>query len=160
MLRSLIKAAFLRGSIALAATPAAPVLADSGPSQVLYIFPGVRDTGDNTTTGIATVVLCFSFSPIQETLQFTVRDFGGRVAATATLGMTQFQTATIVTHQVNIYVSDQVLATGSVGQGVLGITATSANIVCTAQVVDAGAAVPNGIDLHGTRFNPISGSQE
>ena len=46
-----------------------------------------------------------------------------------------------------------------IGEGVIGVSATSSNRVCTAQVIDASARVPNGIDFHGAGFNPIAGTQ-
>jgi hypothetical protein len=155
--RSLI--GIVLGSIGLAASPA-PAHADSGPQQVLYLFPGVTDNGGNGGSGVATAIHCFTFSPGSETMQFIVRRFDGTVVANSTLVVTQFHTYTIVTHINEVYISDLVLFTGTVAQGVVGISATSSNIVCTAQVIDASATVPNGIDLHGTRFNPIPGSQE
>ncbi len=47
-----------------------------------------------------------------------------------------------------------------VEQGFIGIQATSPAMVCTAHVLDAAATVPNGIDLHGVRYNAVAGSQE
>ena len=155
--RSLIKTTILLASIA---SVAAPAFADSGPQQVLYIFPGATDSGSAADTGVATVFHCFSFSPVQETVQMVVRNFNGTILKNTTLAITQFQTLTVVTHATNLYPMTSELLTGELDHGVLGISATSSNIVCTAQVVDASATVPNGIDLHGTRFNPISGTQE
>ena len=154
--RSLAKTAVLLGSITLAATPVTPALAaTTDPFQVLYIFPGVLNAG-----GVATVVHCFSFSPTAETIQYTVRNSNGTIAANTTIIINQFQTKTATTQAVVLYFSDLSFGTGIVNQGALGISATSPNIVCTAQVIDASVSVPNGIDLHPTRFNPISGSQE
>lgn len=158
---SLIKTAAVLGSIALAATPVVPALAAPGaPTQVLYVFPGVRDDGGGASTGVATVVHCFSFSSTTESIGFIVRDNAGTVVANAEINIASFQTATAVTHVTDLYPQDAVLNTGSVGRGVLGIAATSTNMVCTAQVIDAGAFVPNGIDLHGLRLNPLPGTQE
>jgi hypothetical protein len=157
--RSLINTAVLLGPIALTATSAAPALADSGPSQGLYIFPGVTDSGGANFTGVATAVHCFSFSPVQETIQYVARKSDGTIVANTTQSIGSFGSLTMVTKGIAIYGSIS-LQTGSIQQGVFGIAATSTNIVCTAQVMDAGATVPNGIELHGTRFNPISGSQE
>jgi hypothetical protein len=156
--RSLIKTAVMLGSIALGTV--APALAVSGPMQVLYIFPGVTDTGGASRTGVATAVHCFSFSPNQETIQYVVRDFQGAQATNAQSIVNQFQTVTAVTRISALYSEDISFSVGVIDQGVLGISATSTNIVCTAHIIDASATVPNGIDLHGTRFNPISGSQE
>ena len=155
--RATLKTAIVVGSIALGISPA---FADSGPQQVLYIFPGATDSGSAADTGVATVFHCFSFSPVQETVQMVVRNFNGTILKNTTLAITQFQTLTVVTHATNLYPMTSELLTGELDHGVLGISATSSNIVCTAQIIDASATVPNGIDLHGTRFNPISGSQE
>jgi hypothetical protein len=157
---SLIKTGIVLAPIALAAIPHAPAFAVSGPYQVLYIFPGVRDTGTAAGTGVATTVVCFSFSPSTESIQYVVRNFGGTIAVNTTYPINSFQTVTASTHDAILYDEDLYLSTGTIDQGVLGISATSTNVVCTAQVIDASASVPNGIDLHGTRFNPISGSQE
>jgi hypothetical protein len=155
---SLIKAAILVAPIALAAASA---LADSGPQQVLYIFPGATDDGGSAGAGRATVVHCFSFSPTSETIQYVVRNWDGSIRANTTFAMSQFHTVTAVTHTTNLYAGDVTFGANIIlDQGVIGISATSSNIVCTAQVIDASATVPNGIELHGTRFNPISGSQE
>jgi hypothetical protein len=40
------------------------------------------------------------------------------------------------------------------------IAATSPNLVCSAMIVDAAAAVPNGIALHMQRRSPMRNSQE
>jgi len=155
--RSLIKTCALLAPISVTTAPA---FADSGPQQVLYIFPGATDSGTAAGTGTASVVHCFSFSPVQETLQVVVRNFDGSVLKNTTIAINQFQTLAIVTHVANLYAATSILNTGELTHGAFGISATSSNIVCTAQVIDASATVPNGIDLHGTRFNPIPGSQE
>jgi len=41
-----------------------------------------------------------------------------------------------------------------------GIIATSKEIFCSAMIVDAVAAIPNGVALHMVRFNPAQGSVE
>lgn len=158
LFRSLIQTGALLAPIAMGAPPA---LAGSGPMQVLYIFPGATDNGVASPSGTASVVHCFSFSAVQETLQIVVRDYNGSILQNTTFAITQFQTLGMETHVTNLYAAQTTsLNTGQLTHGVFGISATSSNIVCTAQVIDAGATVPNGIDLHGARFNPISGSQE
>jgi hypothetical protein len=69
-------------------------------------------------------------------------------------------TRTATTHETNVYEEDLFLNTGQIDQGAIGVSATSTNIVCTGQVMDAAATVPNGVDLPAVRFNPISGNQE
>lgn len=158
---SLVKTAAMLGSIALAATPAAPTLAaTTDPFQVLYIFPGVRDNGGADNTGAATVVFCYSFSSTAETIQNVVRGFDGTVAANTTTGISPFQTITTSTHINAPYTSNVSLHTGVVAQGILGVLATSPNMVCTAQVINASDSFPTGIDLHGMRLNPLPGVQE
>ena len=109
--RSLIKAAAVLESIALAA-PAAPALAASGPSQVLYIFPGVADDGGGTGTNLTTVVHRFSFSLAQETFQFVVRNFDGSILKNTTFNMNRFQTVTVATHGVLLYTVSLILYRG------------------------------------------------
>ena len=96
---SLIKAAILVAPIALAAASA---LADSGPQQVLYIFPGATDDGGSAGAGRATVVHCFSFSPTSETIQYVVRNWDGSIRANTTFAMSQFHTVTAVTHTTRV----------------------------------------------------------
>ena len=158
---SLVKAGALLGPIALAATPAAPALAaTTDPFQVLYLFPGVRDTGNGVQAGVATVVHCFSFSSTPETVQYIVRNFQGTIAVNVTHTLNPFETRTAATHDTVLYDEDVFLNTLLIDQGTLGIAATNPNIVCNAQVIDASVLVPNGIDLHAIRFTPIPGSQE
>lgn len=159
--RSLITTGALLGSIALTAIPAAPALAGiDDPFQVLYIFPGARDNGGAAGAGVATVIHCFSFSSTSEILQYTVRDFNGTLKANLTQGIASLGTETATTHDNVVYFTNLALNTGVIGQGTIGVSATSTNIVCTGQVMDASASVPNGVDLHAVRFNPISGSAE
>jgi hypothetical protein len=42
----------------------------------------------------------------------------------------------------------------------MAVLSTSINVFCTAQVLDASAAAPVGMSLHGIRFNPIPGTLE
>ena len=44
--------------------------------------------------------------------------------------------------------------------GFAGIFATSPNVTCTAMLIDAANAAPQGIALHMQRFNPLSGTME
>ena len=36
-----------------------------------------------------------------------------------------------------------------------GVASSSINVACTAQVVNAASSIPDGLNLHGIRFNPI-----
>ena len=158
---SLMKIGALPAAIALAAIPAAPALASaSDPFRLLYLFPGVRDDGSAINTGVATSIHCFSFSGTAETLQFIVRDFTGALRANLSVAIVSGGTRTASTHGTVLYSEDLFLNSGQIQQGSVGVTATSANMVCTAHVLDASAAVPNGIDLHPIRFNPFPETDE
>jgi hypothetical protein len=136
--------------------PAQP--ANSGvndPLQAVYIFPGARDNGGGAGTGVATSVHCTNFSGATEKLLYVVLNFDSSTKANLNLNIGQAQTRTASTHDTVLYAENLILNTGVVNQGVIGISS-----VCTAQVLDASAATPNGIDLHGTRFNPIPANQE
>lgn len=159
---SFIKTSVLLAATALTAVSTAPVLAASGdPFQILYIFPGVFDNGGAAGVGVATVVHCFNFSGTPEVIQYVAKDWNGTVKANLTYNVVDQQTATVTTHNTNLYTEDLGLNTGAITQGALGIRATTTNIVCTAQVVDAAPdVVPNGIDLHPLRLNPMPGTDE
>ena len=130
------------------------------PLQVIYLFSGARDDGGGASDGVATSVHCTSFSGVSETLQFQARDFNGTIKGNQTGAIGSSQTVTASTHAAFLYNNNIVLNTGSLSQGTVGVLATSINIVCTAQVLDAGSNRPNGFTLNGTRFNPIPGTQE
>jgi len=110
---------------------------------------------------VASVVHCFNFGSVEETIQIVVRNSDGSILKNTTFGLDSFVTVAVASHGSHLYNNGTVgLETGAVFHGVLGISATTSNMVCTAQVIDAAASVPNGIDLHGARFNPISGSEK
>jgi len=158
---SSFKAALL-GFIA-ATTGAVTVPAYAGvndPLQPVYVFPGARDNGGGAGTGVATSVHCTNFSGATEKLLYVVLNFDSSTKANLNLNIGQAQTRTASTHDTVLYAEDLILNTGVVNQGVVGVSATNLNIVCTAQVLDASAATPNGINLHGIRFNPITGTAE
>ena len=52
------------------------------------------------------------------------------------------------------------LGTGVVNAGTAAIAATSINIICTAETIDASKSYPDGVARPGIRFNPVPGSQE
>ena len=69
-------------------------------------------------------------------------------------------TFTWSTHALHAYGTQSFLNTGLVAQGTTAIAATSINVICTAETIDAAAAAPIGVTRRGIRFNPIPGSQE
>ena len=142
----------------LPAHPARPAVTD--PVISLYFFPGVRDNGGGAGTGVATSIHCVNFSGATEKLQYVVFNFDSSIKANLNLNIGQDQTRTASTHDTVLYAEDLILNTGFVNQGSAIVGATSVDIVCTAQVLDAAAATPNGIDLHGLRFNAVPSTAE
>src|SRR5947207_4563968 len=131
----------------LPAHPARPAVTD--PVISLYFFPGVRDNGGGAGTGVATSIHCVNFSGATEKLLYVVLNFDSSTKANLNLNIGQAQTRTASTHDTVLYAEDLILNTGVVNQGVIGVSSTNINLVCTAQVLDAAAATPNGIELHG-----------
>jgi hypothetical protein len=142
----------------LPAHPARPAVTD--PVVSLYFYPGVRDNGGGAGTGVATSIHCVNFSGATEKLQYVVFNFDSSIKANLNLNIGQDQTRTASTHDTVLYAEDLILNTGVVNQGSAIVGATSVDIVCTAQVLDAAAATPNGIDLHGLRFNAVPSTAE
>jgi len=122
---------------------------------ILYRFPGVLDSGGLT----ATAFHCTNFSGVMETIRIVVRDQNAGVVANASFNVPHLQTITVVTHPVILYAA-AILFTGGISQGTAAIAATSTSLVCTAMTIDAASGSPQGIALHGVRFNPIPGTQE
>jgi hypothetical protein len=131
-----------------------------GPLKLLYVFPGVRDNGGAAGTGVATSIHCTSMTTTTETLNYEIRNFDSSTKANLNLNIGSAQTRTASTHDTVLYAEDLILNTGVVNQGLVIVKGTSNLIVCTAHVLDAAAAVPQGIDLHGIRFNAVTGTQE
>jgi hypothetical protein len=109
---------------------------------------------------VATVFHCTNFSGVNENIRFVTRDASGPLLTNVTTTLGHLQTTTASTHIVNAYLDNVLLTTGFVGQGTTAIAATSINIICTAETIDASAAVPIGVARRGIRFSPVPGSQE
>ena len=130
------------------------------PEVIIYRFPGVRDNGGGTDTGVATVFHCTNFSGTTETLRFVTRGFEGVLIQNTVVPILHLQTKTVSTHDTVAYNDDVNLATGLVRQGTTAIAATSTSVICTAMTIDASTAAPVGVALRGIRFSPAPGSQE
>jgi hypothetical protein len=126
---------------------------------VLYVWSGAVDSGGAPNTGTASAIHCSTFSNVPENIQIIVKNSVGLVVANVTNTLQPASTVTWSTHFTVAY-TDIVLGTGTVAQGSMAVLATSINVFCTAQVLDASAAVPIGMSLHGIRFNPIPGTSE
>jgi len=134
--------------------------AQGDPELILYRFPGVFDNGIGAGFGVATVFHCTNFSGVTETMRIVIRDIFAGVVANFPASLPHLRTLTFTTHAVSLYSSQTVLLTGPVSSGTAAIAATSTSVVCTAMTIDAAASSPQGIALHGIRFNPVPGSQE
>jgi hypothetical protein len=138
-----------------------PPKAVGDPLQLIYRVSGVRDNGGAAEAGTATTFMCTSISNVDETLRIRVRDFNGTIVGTRTVTVPPNQTKTISTHLTRGFFDDATLSPGEViNQGSAAIQATSINIFCSAMIVDAAVAFPEGIALHLVRFNPIAGTEE
>jgi hypothetical protein len=133
---------------------AAP-LATGDPLKVLYRISGITDKA-----GVATSFHCSSFSSVNETVSLVIRNFNGTVLANTSFSVAPSQTRTASTRGTNLYAEDVLLNTGLVTQGLALIRATSIDIICSVVVVNATAALPQGIELHMVRSNPMAGTQE
>ncbi len=133
--------------------------ASGGTETILYRFPGVRDNGGGTFSGMATLFDCTNFSGVLETIRIVVRDQSTGVVANTTANISHLANLGFSTHLAVISGVFN-LNTGAILGGTAAIAATSTSIVCTAMIVDAASASPVGIALHGIRFSPIPGSEE
>ena len=140
--------------------PAAPDAATTDPEILIYRFPGVRDDGGVASAGVATSFHCTNFSGAFENLRFVTRNRDGSLVSNGVATIGHLQTHTASTHFAAAYLNETTLATGAVFQGTTAIAATSINIICTAETIDASTVAPVGVARRGIRFNPVPGSQE
>jgi hypothetical protein len=131
------------------------------PMIPLYSISGVRDNGAGGNSGVATTFDCTSLSTVNETVQFTIRNFNGDIIAAPSFTIMPNRTLTVSTHFTNLFFEDAALSRGkSINSGSARISATSTDIICSAMIVDAAVGFPEGIALHLVRFNPIAGTEE
>jgi hypothetical protein len=142
----------------VAASPAAAAVGD--PELIIYRFAGVRDNGGAVGVGITTVFLCTNFSGVDETVRWVTRADSGTLLSNTSLTVSNTKTVAVATHGTAVYPANVFLNTGVVVGGTTAVAATSVFVTCTALVLDAGAATPSGITLHGVRLNPSPGSEE
>src|SRR5262245_21681982 len=148
-------------STALALGIAASALAGvNDPEVIIYRFTGVRDDGSGTNLGVATVFHCTNFSGVTENIRLVTRNNNTALESNVLIQIGHLATKTAATHFTAAYGEDQDLATGALNQGSTAIAATSINIICTAETIDASSAVPIGVARRGIRFSPVPGSQE
>jgi hypothetical protein len=148
-------------SATLAIGLAAPAFAGlNDPEVIIYRFPGVRETGGAEFSGTSTVFHCTNFSGATETLRFVTRRSDGSLAQNNALTIDHLATVTATTKNTLAYFESIFLGTGFVAQGTTAIAATSINIICTAETIDASTNAPVGVARRGIRFSPVPGSQE
>jgi len=147
----------LRCMIAVAAVaftlPAQATIND--PEVLLYRASGVADSGGNTATSFS----CTNFSGVPENVRIVIRSVGGGIVANTVNTVNHLNSVIVSTSDVTIF-TDINLATGAFGGGTVAIAATSINVTCTAMLVQPSTTLPEGIQLHMTRFNPIPATQE
>jgi hypothetical protein len=112
-----------------------------------------------SNVGVATAFHCTNFSGVAEFIRFVTRDIDGTLKSNVGTQVPHLHTLTFSTHLTVAYF-DFDMGTGHVGQGTTAIAATSINVICTAETIDASAAVPIGVARRGIRFNPVPSSQE
>ena len=148
---------------ALAAILAQPATAITFPTlTTIYVGSGVTDTGSATEDGVATSFHCTNVSGVAATVRYLVLHSNGAIAGSLTLSAPHGATVTASTHAVFLFTegTNQINPTVMVQQGGINIESTQSGVFCTAMIVDAAAAVPNGIDLHLVRVNPHPGTVE
>jgi hypothetical protein len=147
---------------ALAIGMSAPAVAGvNDPEVIIYRFPGVRDDGSPDGLGVATVFHCTNFSGATENLRFVTRGIFGTLLTNVTSSIQHLRSLAHSTHFTKAYSGAGLsLNTGEVVEGTTAIAATSINIICTAETIDASTLVPIGVARRGIRFAPVPGSQE
>ena len=134
--------------------------AATDPLRAIYRVSGVTANSTAAGVGAATTFHCTNFSPVSENIRFTTRIKDGTVVSTSTTTLVSNGTITASTHPTTFFNEDVFLSTGLVTQGSTVILATSLAFHCSAMIVDAGSAFPQGFALHLLRVNPLANSQE
>jgi len=105
--------------------------------SVIYVVPGVVDSGGGNNTGVATVFHCSNPTSNSKDVNVSVYDSAGTLAGSATVAVGGKGTATFATKLTTVFREDANLATGTVRQGRAHISAQSDKVFCSVVVVDA-----------------------
>ena len=140
------------------AVPASAGIND--PEVIIYRFPGVTDNGNGPGFGVATVFHCTNFSGANENIRFVTRRNDGVLVSNQVFTFPHLSTGTLSTHITAAYMQSADLSAQPVTQGTTAIAATSINVICTAETIDASTVAPVGVARRGIRFNPVPGSEE
>jgi hypothetical protein len=128
---------------------------------LIYEVAGVKDNGFASELGIATSFLCTNVDIATRTVRFVLRNHIGGIVANATFDVLPFRTITASTHATRMFVEPVILYPGhAISQGSAFISATSANVICSAMIVNAEFASAEGIALHMVRRSPAAGTEE
>jgi hypothetical protein len=149
-------------AIAFAATLAQPASAITfSKLTTIYVASGVTDSGNLPQTGVATTILCSNVSGANVQMRVLILSHVTDIKFSRTAAVAHGKVATFSTNDTLLFGDeDLLLNTGAIRQGTLNIEATNSAVFCTAAIVDAAAAIPNGIDLHLVRVNPHPGTVE
>jgi len=129
------------------------------PEVIIYRFSALFDNGGSDFQGVATVFHCTNFSGVDEHVRIVLRLGNSAIASNFPVTIAHLNTAAVATHPISSYMHASMNTTGFF-EGTAAIAATSINVTCTAMVIDAANARPDGLVVHGIRFNPVPGSQE
>lgn len=133
----------------------------SDPQKLIYLVSGVRATGGEAMTGVATSFLCTNKSAETQAIRIRVFDAGGNLVGDRISTVAAGFTVTMSTHSTALFIEHVQLSPGiAIAQGTASIMATTSGVICSAMMIDASVAVPNGIALHMVRYNANNGSLE
>lgn len=105
---------------------------------ILYSITGARDDGSADNTGIATTIHCTNPTRFTAQAQFVILNFNTTLAVNQTFAISKSRTFTASTHRTVIYDEDVSLASGVLNEGWIRIFSDNAQLLCSAEVVDAG----------------------
>ena len=153
----------LTAAIALAAALAQPASAITFPSlTTIYIITGAKDSGTGNTIGTATAMQCTNVSGVTTSIRFVALSTTGAVLnAVIVNDVVHGRTVEVSTHGTAAYASEELLIPGTpLDSGAVNIEALQSAVFCTAAIIDAAAARPDGITPHIIRVNPHPGTVE
>jgi hypothetical protein len=104
---------------------------------VVYQITGLRDDGGASNLGVATTIHCSNPTRFPAQVQFVTWQFNGAVVNNKTFTITRDRTFTASTHLTSLYAEDVSLATGPLLEGFMQIYSDNAQLLCSAEVLDA-----------------------
>jgi hypothetical protein len=155
-------AAFAFAAVALAQPASAVTFSQL---TTIYIISGAKDSGGGANVGHATTVQCSNVSGVAANIRFLLLGPTGSVFAFLTrASVPHGATVTVSTHATLAYTTNESQLLGAGGAildaGALNIESTQSGVFCTASIIDASVADPEGFSLHLIRINPHPGAVE